>query len=685
MNFKLIMDPGTEKYFTYAKQALVQLSFKRVNLRLPLLSEYYTPESGITIEVISSEYTNIIRISGGQAGRIKRIDTSDAATKFRWYYVKSGKLSHYGEAADTYAFQLMSFNGSTFVAADSATKSPVRVMRKETIGTTYTLTPGDFLILKHHGAQTQIVTNGNSARMVWDVDHGYLSVSKTGKKVYVSERDDTYGVSAPTALDVDLDVDELNTTTSVAWKGLPQFVLDFYSGLTIRHELHPISGNIPDVVALRPSTVIPAATPYWAILPTRFTTGANLYGSGGHGLELKTFYDTFKDAPCIMVTMPYVTAFGSDSGPNDTLILAERVEVRRYNAKTKVWDLINACDRPNVSLNVNGGVTEIYKHNGVTAHGNFSASALSDFDSAFATYASVGLDFDLNLVTIRNSKFQINGVDKYDVPAGYNTVTYVARDGIVLINGSGTAHTRWIGATWSYDAVSTAFFPFLSAHGDLAWANPATNAWDYMEKGIILKHYDAPPTADATSFLTYGTTPDVGFWFLKEIIAWRYDKPDQVKCVVYTHIEGPPPGGLIVCGGSIVIDGIGSVPVPNDAAHIDGFDLDGIHYHATDGNSYTVTEFATLLGLPPSIVHFVQNFAFTYELQGGSPVYTWKEATVDLKYDTTLSEPKITKTYKTQSIIVDARDHFGPGTDGATTYTTSEAALVQDYLLLRKP
>jgi hypothetical protein len=111
-------------------------------------------------------------------------------------------------------------------------------------------------------------------------------------------------------------------------------------------------------------------------------------------------------------------------------------------------------------------------------------------------------------------------------------------------------------------------------------------------------------------------------------------------------------------------------------ANNNGFNQGGTLLIGSDGSTLTPAQIDVLFGVSGT-TFVLDGTQYDLNTSGTPDTYSWLTATVDLKFaDGAL---KVAKTYSTKAVQVAARGSLGPG-----TVSTSEAEIVQDYLLFRK-
>jgi hypothetical protein len=542
-------DPGTEPYLAWALRRVRALEALRRSTGLQAMFRVMSPASGVLVHLRYAGGQWSVRVTGGAAGRTRRLNTADGeGAAFRWYHVKGG-LDGYAEAVRTASQanrqENMSFDGSA-LAYCAVGSADVKVMRKQKIVASYTRSTRNALTAEQiiwltHGVMVDLQPSDSrydNTRSVWDVLEFNFGLSDSGKRLYVSDIEPTLGTRQVTAFDVS--TTDTNTVLSQTWQsGVPQFVTDFYASLVIPHTLHA-SGHanpdqVPDALAFNPDTLIPESGlgPHFFALPVRFAPLNSGYDAGT-GPQIYPAWDPFNAVPLLVVTMPYASALSKDVGTNYIWTVGERREIRRLDPDTLTWELVEATDRPAmIFLTYSGAPTVPYTINGVQVIGGANNTAASDYGATL--FPAMGLDLPPTNVAQRSTSVTV--LDKvFTKPTGYDLLLNAARDAVWVNNGS-TGHTIWVGDTWSHDFVSLANPPIFSPHGELMWTGKDSSGWDYYELGILKQHFVSAPTADASSFATYGAVSPTGFWLVNDVVGWRYDRPTSVKAAVYTTRE----------------------------------------------------------------------------------------------------------------------------------------------------
>ncbi len=657
-------DAGTSTYVAWAKREAEKLDVLRRNMGLRTMSRVLTPVAGVKVYIRLDGDVARILVTGGVAGRTRRLNTDDGeGAAFRFYHVAGGHLDGYGEASRTggqpNAQEVMSFDGST-LAWTATGSNDVKVMRKQKLPATYTRSTlngqrADQLDWLTHGTRLTLAAGSDPYR-VWDALKFNFGMNKTGKLLYALDVEPTIGTRQATALAVSSDA----TSTSLAqtWQsGVPQFVTDFYASRSPQHVLHSESSGtlqIPDVLMFNPDASGYVLVPHWMQIPA---------SQINQSLQLFVMWDPFAELPVIFVSMPYATFVDNVPLARYDVSTSERIELRRLNPTTLGWDLLDSVDRGPTLAFAYSSAAFMYNYLGFQALTTGAAGP----DYGAKLLPAIGLDLQPSLLSRQATSIALRG-QTFSKPSGYDNVLNAARDG-VLVNNVTTGHDVWSGATWSLDVVHASFPAILSPHGDLAWVGAGNgSAFDYYEQGALKQHFDAVPTANSSSFALYGTPSPNGLWFVKDIIGWRYDKPKTAKAVVYTKVNAP--ATLHLFGGTLNIPGLGSSPV--NQASGSGFNQDGTLYFDTAGNVLTPAQWDALAGTTGTT--FVLD-GTQYDLSVGS--YSWSTATVDLKYD---SAVKVAKIYATKAVNLPVRGSLG----GTGTIATSDAEIVQDYLLFRK-
>lgn len=663
------------------------------------MTKAYQPEAGARVVVTSSEFGDWIYITAGApiSGRQYVIVPAGAVNSHRFYRVEDSDLEAYTElapdAVSKTGIYYSSLNGRT-VIQQTAVLDTAATIRASIDGTT----PASVSLDTDHRFQNFAIGGPTEQyeaplrNISPSNDHvTYAFVTEDGSHVVAAHAESIAGITGTVRPWVyRLERSGATTVATEVTKARPSFIDDFYASLPIPHTIgstfSPSSTTRDLPFAGNGAFEVQTADPYQDTVAQIWTLASI---SRWRFVQTTPYYDTYTGEICLIAHMPYISSLTvTPVGGGLADIAASsgvRTELRVLDTTTGEWELRHAEDLPDVRRGAVTGVT--------------------DPPTGLQTLGDVGYGADrYNRPRTLNASASYRPASIFGSPASYNAVyenpdgTFTARrSGADLFTFSGTfaspsyyfgseaflLGTLWAGP-WGSSASMGALRNFLSATGRKLYSHDGAGTHKYWEEGALaetLTDSAALPAASTATLLTHGGNA-AGFYGIETFHGWRYDEQDRFKAKVWTRVQS----GLtaVLQGGSLTIAGFGTFSIPSvPAAPNDGFSLDGTLYVAADGaggfDTFTEEQLAAAFGAASAT--FAPN-GVQHTASASPP--TWEKKVVDLEF--VEGALKVVKTYSDVAIQVPSRgnelsEYIGP----APTVSVTEAALVQDYLVLRDP
>lgn len=706
----LQVEPGTERYVSWARHQAARLDAQRRDTGVFAIVRTYSPEPGLLCWIKATEFGAHIRLTGGSAaGRTFRDSVNATPTPRRLYYVAGKVLREYGESTATpSSAQHLSVDGhtTTWRTADGhifvsrRARTPAEVAGD--LADAATPAPEQAACVLSHLPYTPGVAQpapdwARPARgRAWCSDRGgqvtglYQRLPRVVQvqQALIAEESAPRETWSPA------------TTVSTVTEGPPA---DMLPRLELSgdqwHSFFDVTSEVPQRLTMGPSDIVLAAGyDRFADVPvalvedvtSRLQTIVSFATVGGvltHNYYVAYAQSTYElrawraGAWQVLWSHAFGDSYWGEVGENVTLHDSAVVSAGLLPGAGPMPAARGADVTVAIASSPGQDPRALWVRRNRTIAEPFRATNSPPDVSPLSQGATVD--------NLGGETLMSNDAEVWAAPADkvlHGVYAAAPRGYVVLLaelDGSSPAYS-WLHAPAGGALARTAMPVGLSA---FAMSPAGSEAWTtepaYYELGVQKRSWGARPTADATSFATYGTPPPDGFWFVSSVAGWRYDKPATAKVAVSTHIErtpGTPGGSMIVQGGVIHVDLLGDISVPtNPSDPQDGFTLDGSLWW--DGSRFwTEAELSANVG--GLAVTFIPN-GVTYDVTtAGTPdTYAWAEATVDLKWDDASGRFHIGKTYSEALVDVPSRGPLEETIPGATTIETSDAELLQDYLV----